>query len=46
MGYGTQQFCGPRFNLISGWSDKVLDFIKLAEDGRGSIVQRASDYIW
>ena len=46
MGYGTQQFCGPRFNLIAGWSDKVLDFIKLAEDGWGSIVQRVSDYIW
>ncbi len=46
MGYGTQQFCGPRFNLIAGWSDKVLDFIKLAEEGWGSITQRVSDYIW
>ena len=46
MGYGTQQFCGSRFNLIAGWSDKVLDFIKLAEEGWGSIIQRVSDYIW
>ena len=31
QGYGTQQFCGNRFNLIAGWSESVLPFISLAE---------------
>ena len=39
MGYGTQQFCGSRFNLITGWSDKMLEFIKLAEEGADSLIK-------
>lgn len=39
MGYGTQQFCGSRFNLITGWSDKMLEFIKLAEEGTDSLIK-------
>lgn len=39
QGYGTQQFCGARFNLIAGWSDRVLSFINLAEAGMGNMVK-------
>ena len=44
QGYGTQQFCGKRFNLIAGWSEKVLDFILLAELGIDSLVQTIEKY--
>ena len=44
MGYGTQQFCGPRTNVIAGWSEKVFDFILLAEEGVGSIMEAISNY--
>lgn len=44
QGYGTQQFCGKNFNLIAGWSEKVLDFILLAEKGIGSLVQTIEEY--
>ena len=44
QGYGTQQFCGKRFNLIAGWSEKVLDFILLAEKGLGSLVHTIEEY--
>ena len=44
QGYGTQQFCGKRFNLIAGWSEKVLDFILLAERGTGTLIQAIEDY--
>ena len=46
MGYGTQQFKGPKTNIIAGWSEKVLDFIGLAEEGTGNLVKRISDYEW
>ena len=44
QGYGTQQFCGKNFNLIAGWSDKVLEFILLAEKGIGSLVQTIEEF--
>ena len=44
QGYGTQQFYGKNFNLIAGWSDKVLEFILLAEKGIGSLVQTIEEY--
>lgn len=44
QGYGSQQFCGKRFNLITGWSEKVLDFILLAEKGMGSLVRTIEEY--
>ncbi len=44
QGYGTQQFCGRSFNLIAGWSEKVLEFILLAEKGIGSLVQTIEEY--
>lgn len=31
QGYGTQQFRGKNTNFIAGWSEKVLEFISLAE---------------
>lgn len=37
QGYGTQQFIGPKTNIIAGWSEQVLRFISLAEHGFGCI---------
>ena len=44
QGYGTQQFCGDRFNLIAGWNESVLDFIRMAEKGLGGMVTTIADY--
>lgn len=46
MGYGTQQFKGPRTNVIAGWSEKVFDFILLAEQGTGTLEQTVARYEW
>ena len=44
QGYGTQQFCGKNVNVIAGWSDKVLQFINLAETGVGTLVTTIEAY--
>lgn len=44
QGYGTQQFSGPKTNIISGWSEKVFDFIRLAEQGEGSLEKTVEQY--
>lgn len=44
QGYGTQQFCGNRFNLIAGWSERVLPFINLAEAGISTLVDTIAAY--
>ncbi len=44
QGYGTQQFCGSRFNLIAGWSENILPFINLAERGIGTMVKTIEEY--
>ena len=44
MGYGTQQFRGPKTNIIAGWSEKVFQFVKLAEKGVGSLEKAIEDY--
>lgn len=46
QGYGTQQFCGKNTNIIGGWSEKVFNFILLAEQGEGSLEKEIKDYIW
>ena len=46
QGYGTQQFCGAKTNIIAGWSEKVFDFILLAEAGEGSLEKTISNYSW
>lgn len=38
QGYGTQQFIGPKVNIIAGWSEQDLRFVGMAERGFGSIV--------
>lgn len=43
-GYGTVKTKGPKTNLIAGWSDKVLEFIKLAEDAEGTLIDRIRNY--
>ena len=44
QGYGTQQFHGPKTNIIAGWSEKVFSFIKLAEQGVGSLEKTIESY--
>lgn len=44
MGYGTQQFHGRKTNIIAGWSEKVLAFIKLAEQGEGTLQKTIEQY--
>ena len=46
QGYGTQQFSGKRTNIIAGWSEKVFDFILLAEQGEGSLEKTIAEYKW
>lgn len=46
QGYGTQQFHGPKTNIISGWSEKVLQFIQLAENGTGALSETIENYEW
>ena len=44
QGYGTQQFCGNKFNLMSGWNEKQLEFINLSEKGFGSLIESIENY--
>lgn len=46
QGYGTQQFCGAKTNIIAGWSEKVLAFIKLAEQGGRTLEKSIEQYIY
>ena len=46
QGYGTQQFHGPKTNIIAGWSEKVFDFIQLAEQGEGTLEKAIAAYEW
>lgn len=43
-GYGTQQFIGDKFNLLAGWSEKVLQFISLAELGVDNLIKTIEEY--
>jgi hypothetical protein len=44
MGYGTQQFKGHHTNIIAGWSEKIFDFIHLAENGTDTLVKKIENY--
>lgn len=44
QGYGTQQFIGKNTNIIAGWSERVLEFISLAEQGIDTQVKRIENY--
>ena len=44
QGYGTQQFIGDKTNIISGWSEKIFEFITLAEQGEDSLIKRIQNY--
>lgn len=46
QGYGTQQFYGAKTNVVAGWSEKVFDFIKLAEQGEGNLVKTIAEYTY
>ncbi len=39
QGYGTQQFIGRHVNVMAGWSDQMLRFVRLAEEGFGGMVE-------
>ena len=44
QGYGTQQFAGKNTNIIAGWSERVFEFIHIAEKGIGNLVKVISEY--
>lgn len=44
QGYGTQQFYGGKTNVIAGWSEKVFEFIRLAEQGAGNLEKEIERY--
>ena len=46
QGYGTQQFHGAKTNVIAGWSEKVFEFIKLAEQGEGNLEKAIEQYTY
>lgn len=46
QGYGTQQFHGANTNIMAGWSEKVLQFIQLAESGSGTLQKEIENYEW
>lgn len=46
QGYGTQQFHGAKTNVIAGWSEKVLDFIRLAEQGENNLEKTIENYTY
>lgn len=46
QGYGTQQFHGAKTNMIAGWSEKVFDFIRLAEQGEGNLEKTIENYTY
>ncbi len=46
QGYGTQQFHGSKTNIIAGWSEKIFEFILLAEQGEETLEERIANYIW
>ena len=46
QGYGTTQFVGPKTNIIAGWSEKVFNFILLAEQGEGALEKAIEAYKW
>jgi len=39
QGYGSAQYPAKKVVQLSGWSDKVFDYIKLAEKGTDAMVQ-------
>ena len=41
-----QQFAGSRTIIIAGWSEKVLNFILLAEQGAGTLEETIARYEW
>jgi hypothetical protein len=43
-GYGTSQFVGKDTTLVAGWSEKVFDFCKMAEEGMDSLVKTIATY--
>lgn len=46
QGYGTQQFHGAKTNIIAGWSEKVFDFIQIAEQGETTLEKTIEQYIY
>jgi hypothetical protein len=44
QGYGQTKFMGNKVNLIAGWSDKVLQFIKMTENMEGDLLDTVMNY--
>lgn len=44
QGYGTQQFIGGKTNIVAGWSERLLEFMNLAEQGIDTQVDYVANY--
>ncbi|WP_326513919.1 TROVE domain-containing protein [Clostridium intestinale] len=44
QGYGTQQFCGNKVNIVSGWNEKMIEFISTVEEGVGDLRSKIENY--
>ena len=44
QGYGTQQFIGGKTNIVAGWSERLLEFMNLAEQGIDTQVEYIANY--
>ena len=44
QGYGTQQFIGGKTNIVAGWSERLLEFMNLAEQGIDTQVDYIANY--
>lgn len=40
MGYGTSQFIGPKVQVMAGWSESVIRYVSIAENGFGNMVSQ------
>jgi 60 kDa SS-A/Ro ribonucleoprotein len=44
LDYGTQQFAGEKTNIIAGWSEGILGFINIVENGLGDLITTIEEY--
>ena len=38
QGYGTSQFIGDKVQVLAGWSERILEFVRLSEEGHDTLV--------
>jgi hypothetical protein len=44
-GHSTTKVAGKGVNLISGWSEKVFDYVSQVEEGRAGLIKAIEEYV-